>query len=133
MDWCARLESNHSLLPTTTFSNTLAGNTFEYCVGKCIFGSGANGETTLRLLNSLTGTSLQLAFNPDLWMNASTFSNTGSVTVALIPQGTLTEGTLPLPGSAWLLVAGLAAWLLARWSPCWLLRGDIRGVPTKWA
>jgi hypothetical protein len=102
--WSFTADSNVSFLPTTTFSNNFLGDSFEYCVGKCIFASGS--VTTLRMRSHI-GTELQLAFTPEFYSNGSHFRVIDGG-LAIVQTGLLTGGAVPEPNTLSLLFSALA-------------------------
>ena len=127
--WNFTAASNVEGLPTTTFSNTIAGNTVEFCQGKCIFGSPP-GFTNLRFLSN--NVLLQLTFNladgtplssPPQAHEWGTFNVQGSqfrinngVPLAIAIRGNLSPLSVPEPRSWLSVLVGLAGVLTyLRW------------------
>lgn len=107
--WSFDVVNNWSMLPGTTFSSALAGQTAQWCQGTCLF-TGSNQETLT--LRDGTGLRLQLVFT-----SAGAFiEGDYRVEATRTPQSSLVSGVLtappasvPEPATVGLLLLGLGA------------------------
>jgi hypothetical protein len=97
--------------------STFAGNTIEFCTGKCIFGTLE--ATTIRVGTS--GGVYQMGFNDlamtSLRLNSSHFKFTnqfGEPGLIMLASGQATGGSVPLPSTFFLFAGGLGLVLLFR-------------------
>lgn len=136
INWNFGVTSNFPGLPSTTFANSIAGNSVEFCQGNCVFSSP--GVTNLIFTNA-DNLLMQLTFGlldptpftsppADLseWgsMSQSIYRVSCPVCVPLVifQDGTLTATTvsIPEPSSLFLLALGLVS--LGTWT--WKQQGS---------
>jgi len=131
--WNFNVTSSFEGLPSTTFSNSLAGNTLEFCQGNCVFSSGPVTNLIFRNPEHLF---LQLTFDPLLdptplttppsdlseWggfnpqtQRSSVYRVDGSVPLVIVQSGALTASPVAVSEPSSLLLLALSFVSLGTW------------------